>query len=359
MTKKLNTLKHVLRSMLAGMGFAAFGLTTSVQANQANPLFASEDVIKIKLTAPFSDLSRKARSSTDPYPATLMLDGFAPETHSISLAARGNSRRRPDVCRFPPLRVKFSEKPTTTSLFSKQKSLKLVTHCQKSKSKQKYALLEYSAYQLFNVVTPESLRVRMAEIEYIEAKSGKVIATRLGFFIEDTDDAAERNRLKEIDRASVSKGQLSPEAAARYSLFQYMIGNVDWSMQRGPDGKDCCHNTKLLGATKNSGTNFKLVPYDFDFSGLVNAPYAVPPANVKISSVKVRKYRGLCIHNEALKRQVASFRQNRSRFEGVVSDVPGLSSKEKSKAIAYLSGFFDTLEDPKALDRKLLGSCRT
>ena len=337
---------------------ALFGQTASAQVSQATPLFSSEDVINIKLVAPLSTISRKARNNTDPHPATLILEGVNPETHSISLAARGNSRRRPDVCKFPPLRVKFSEKPAYNSLFSNQKSLKLVTHCQKSESKQKYALLEYSTYKLFNVVTPESLRVRMAEIDYIEEKSGKIVATRYGFFIEDTDDAAARNGLKEIDRPRINKTHLSTDAAARYALFQYMIGNLDWSMQRGPEGKDCCHNTKLLGVTKNSSSQLKLVPYDFDFSGLVDAPYAVPPENVKVSSVKDRKYRGLCIHNQAMPRQAAYFQQNRHRFENAISNVPGLSSKEKSKVIGYLSSFFKTLATPKDFEKKIIGECR-
>ena len=355
MDKSFHSLRIAFKALLFCAFLALFEQTASAQAN---PLFSSEDVIKIKLVAPFSKISRKAKSNTDAYTATLTLEGANSETHSISLAARGNSRRRPDVCKFPPLRVKFSEKPAYNSLFSKQKSLKLVTHCQKSKSKQKYALLEYSAYKLFNVVTPESLRVRMAEIDYIEEKSGKISATRYGFFIEDTDDAAARNGLKEIDRENISKNQLSIDEAARYALFQYMIGNLDWSMHKGPKGKDCCHNTKLLGVTKNSQLQFKLIPYDFDFSGFVNAPYAVPPTNVKVSSVKDRKYRGLCIHNQAVPQQAIFFQQNRQRFENAISNVPGLSSKEKSNAIRFLSSFFKTLDTPKDFERKILGDCR-
>jgi len=344
---------------LLSVVFGLFGLTASAQTGVANPLFSGESVIKIKLVAPISTITRKASKNTDPHEATLIVEGASLETHSISLAARGNSRRRPEVCRFPPLRVKFSEKPALNSLFSKQKSLKLVTHCQRGKRKQKYALLEYSAYKLFNVVTPESLRVRMAEIEYVEAKSGKIVTTRYGFFIEDTDDAAARNGLKEIDRPRVGKDQVSHDEAARYALFQYMIGNIDWSMQKGPDGKDCCHNTKLMGASKSSSSQFKLIPYDFDFSGLVDAPYAIPPENIKISSVKVRRYRGLCIHNQALRRQVPGFKQNRQRFEAAISGVPGLSSKEKTKAIGYLSSFFNTLNDPTEFEERVVESCRT
>lgn len=358
MNKQSNKFRLTFTALLLSSFLALFGTTASAQVKQAKPLFSSEDVIKVKLVAPFYTISRKAKNNTDPYAATLTLEGTNPETHSISLAARGNSRRRPDVCKFPPLRMKFSEKPANGSLFFKQKSLKLVTHCQKSRSKQKHALLEYSAYKLFNIVTRESLRVRMAEIDYVEEKSGNIVATRYGFFIEDTDDAAARNGLKEIDRPRISKAQLSTDEAARYALFQYMIGNLDWSMHRGPAGKDCCHNTKLLGLTKNSSSQFKLIPYDFDYSGLVDAPYAVPPEGIKISSVKVRKYRGLCIHNQAVSQQAAFFLQNQPRFESAISNVPGLSTKDQSKAILYLSSFFKTLGDPKEFEKRIIRDCR-
>ena len=358
MNKRYHNWNFTFRSILICLLLSLFGTSASAQYSQANQLFNSEDVIKIKLVAPFSTITRNAKKNTDPHPATLILEGAKPETHSISLAARGNSRRRPDICKFPPLRVKFKEKPAYDSLFSKQKSLKLVTHCQQSKYKQKYSLLEYSVYKLYNVVTPVSLRVRMAEIDYIEEKSGKTITTRFGFFIEDTDDAAERNGMKEIDLPKINSSQLTTESAARYGLFQYMIGNLDWSMVRGPDGKDCCHNTKLIGATKNSTSQLKLIPYDFDFSGLVDAPYATPPANVKVSSVKIRKYRGLCPHNQAVTQQAVYFQQNRQRFEAAISNVPGLASKEKSSAIEYMSSFFKILDTPGDLERKALRDCR-
>ena len=352
-------LKHCIKLGIGGMCFLMLSLPNAALAKQAKPLFSSDDVIKIKLVAPFSDLKRKASRSTEPYDGRLTVVGLSPESHVITLAARGNSRRRPDVCKFPPLRVKFPKKPDAASLFAKQKSLKLVTHCQSSKSQQKYALLEYSVYRLYNVLTPESLKVRMAEIDYVETTTGKVIITRYGFFIEDADDAAKRNNMKEIDQPTVSREQLSTDAAARYGLFQYMISNLDWSVKKGPTGRDCCHNTKLIGATKTSVSNIKPVPYDFDYSGLVNAPYAAPPEGIKVSSVKTRRYRGYCVHNDAVQRQAAMFLANRPEFERVISTVPALSDKDKSKAASYLASFFKTLDDPNKFSRQIIGKCRS
>jgi hypothetical protein len=341
-------------ALLAIMG--ASSVTAS--AKDPKPLFQTGEMLKIRIEAPFKDLTRKATRSTDPYPATLILEGDASEQHTIALSARGNSRRNKDLCTFPPLRVEFSEKPEDMSLFDGQKRLKLVTHCRLSRSYQQYYLLEYTAYKLFNVMTPNSLQVRMAEIDYVEAGSGKLITTRIGFFIEDTDDAAKRIGMKEIDLPDITKSQLDVLAAARYGLFQYMIGNLDWSMHNGPEGKDCCHNTKLIGAAKDAVSDLIPVPYDFDYSGLVNAPYAVAPAELRIRSVRTRRYRGFCIHNPEARAEARRINENRQAFYDIVDAVPALSDGSKRSTQKYLDKFFADIEDDEKMEKKLLSNCR-
>ncbi len=128
------------------------------------------------------------------------MSGAAPETLPVTLSARGITRRKDDICSFPPLRVEFTQKPGPSSLFKGQKHLKLVTHCQRPADFQQYLLLEYSAYRLYHALTPESFNVRLAKIDYARA-DGRALTTRLGFFIEDVDDVAKRNgqeRLKGV-----------------------------------------------------------------------------------------------------------------------------------------------------------------
>jgi len=259
-------------------------------AAHADPLFQSDEVIDVRIDAPFSLITRKTGRSVDPHAGVLTTgDGTA---HPIMISARGKSRR--EFCRFPPLRVRFDPKPKAPSVFKGQKGLKLVTHCQKSKSYRQFTLLEYSAYKMLNTLTNESLRVRLANIEYVDTKSGKTVAVRQGFFIEDTDDAAKRLGKKELDIPKVKSSQLNSIDAARTELFQYMIGNLDWSIRLGPQKSDCCHNAKLIAQTKRATTDFTPVPYDFDASGLVDASHASPPQSLRVSSVRTRLYRGFC-----------------------------------------------------------------
>lgn len=326
---------------------------SAARAGEATPLFASPDPIDITITGPVNDIVRKTASSTDPRPATLKIGD---ETLAIDLSARGNSRRRPDVCKFPPLRVRFAAPPAEGSLFQKQKSLKLVTHCRVQESFQQHTLLEYAAYRMFNEVTEASFRVRLANVRYVESGSGKLVAQRVGFFIEDADDVADRLDMKEVEAAKLSIGQHDPASAARAVLFFHMIANHDWSMLAGPEG-ECCHNGKLLGPDKAATTGLTYLPYDFDYSGFVDAPYAAPPEDFGIKSVTSRYFRGDCALNAEVIKAAAAFRAKRSAIEAAIRATPTLEPKTAGKAVGFLKGFYSDIADDAAVD-KLLKRCR-
>ncbi len=330
----------------------------TARAGDPHPLFADHAPITLTITAPFGELTRAAERSTEPFPASLDYHGDAPETHAIELSARGLSRRSRVLCDFPPLRIAFKEKPADASFFDGQKRLKLVTHCKRSSRFQQYYLMEYAAYRLLNVITPLSLKVRMAQIDYVEATSGKTVISRLGFLIEDTDDAAKRNDMVEIDVPDIAKEQLNAADAARYAVFQYMIGNLDWSMHSGAEGRDCCHNTKLIGAKGAGQDNLIPVPYDFDYSGLVNAPYAVPPESIAVREVRQRHYRGFCAFNEEARAATGEFRAEKDALMAVLADISPLSERTRKSAQKYLTEFFDDIADDTSVEKELLATCR-
>jgi hypothetical protein len=230
--------------------------------------------------------------------------------------------------------------------------LKLVTHCRSSASFQQYLLMEYSAYRLFNLVTPVSFRARLATVDYVDP-GGKPITTRWGFFIEDKDDVARRNNLRPANVGDrISSTQLEARQAARVAMFEYMIGNLDWSVRAGPPGEGCCHNSRLI--TRAPGGPFVPVPYDFDYSGLVNAPYAVAPDGT--GGVKARRYNGFCAHNAEALAAAAAFRAQRGALLAVLSEVP-LDEGARRRAAAYLDGFFADIADDRSVASKLLRTC--
>ena len=340
-------MKRFLGGLLLAGAAPAFG-----QA-QGTPLFANDAPLRLSIQGPISLIAKNAEDSTVPRDGTLTLTG-SPEVHAIRLTARGISRRRKETCSFPPLRVELARPAVATSLLAGQRRLKLVTHCRSSPGFQQHLLLEYSAYRIFNLLTPLSYRVRLASIDYLEP-NGRNLVSRMGFFIEDTDDVARRNGLKEAvvgDR--IASALLEPRQAARVALFQYMVGNLDWSMRAGPQGEGCCHNSRLLSG---QGASMVPVPYDFDYSGLVDAPYAVPPEGFNIRSVRSRVYQGYCRNNGQALAAAAEFRSARPAIEALFGQIPSMEQRTRKDALSYLGKFFDDIANDETMRAKVLKSC--
>lgn len=347
--------------MTTALSIASVALVTLAPAMARaapKPLFASDSTLQLRIEAPFAKLLRSAPRSTEGYDATLKVTAPATETLAIKLSPRGISRRTTEACEFPPLRIEFKEKPGADSLFKGQKELKLATHCRNDFDYQDYGMLEFLAYRLNNVLTPQSFRVRLAEIDYVETGSSSVRIHRRGFLVEDVDGVASRNELKQVKTPKIDHSQLDPAATARSDLFQYMIGNQDWSDTAGPAGTHCCHNVNLLGKTAADTSGLVPVARDFDSSGLVNPPYALPPANVPIKSVRQRFYRGFCQFNDQAKAAVQDILGKRAALLDVVNGATTLTSRSRNNTTKYLQEFFDEISDPAKLQEHIIGRCR-
>lgn len=322
------------------------------------PLFSSEEILNLRIEAPFNALIHAAPHSTNPFEGKLTVSGATPETLPIQLSPRGISRRNPANCDFPPLKIEFKDKPGSASLFKGQKSLKLVTHCRGDFKYQDYNLLEYAAYRIANILTPASFRVRLAEIDYVETGSSTVRIHRHGFLVEEASEMAERNGQKEVKADRIEPGQLNAAATAKSDLFQYLIGNLDWSDLAAVPGTNCCHNVKLLGSSSDSRRDLVPVPYDFDSSGFVDAPYANPPTGVPVRTVRSRYFRGLCQFNAQTTEAAHQVLQNRAAVLSSVAATPALSEGRKKSTNEYLEEFFNTISDPDKLQHQVLDHCR-
>lgn len=341
-----------MKGLTALLAFCCLALSASAVAQQPKPLFAASDPIHIAIEAPFSTLI-KNRETTNIVQGTITdPSGIA---LPVSLNPRGITRRSADTCDFPPIRVTFTAPPPATSLFAGQKKLKLITHCRNSASFQQYVLLEYSAYKMYNLLTPHSFRARLANIDYRDA-DGRPLMTRVGYFLEDLRDVAKRNGMKQThapDRIPVP--DLSAPDAARFALFEHMISNHDWSMRAGPTGHDCCHNAELMGPLSPGAT--VPVPYDFDFSGFVSTPYATPPDELNLTSVRQRFFRGYCIHNTDIIAAARQMREARPQLMAAITSTPGLDPKTASRAISFLDPFFASIATDDAVNANILKHC--
>lgn len=306
-----------------------------------SPLFAENSVLHIRLTGPLRTLF-KNDSDRDELKFSLRANDIE---HSIKVQLRGKSRRV--VCDFPPLRLNFSSADTAESVFAGQDKLKLVTHCHPRSANEHDVLQEYAAYRILNILTDHSFRVRLLRITYddIENQSDDSATARYGFLIEPRAGLAVRVGSTPVELSGVRLSSLDGVHAASVFIFQYLIGNTDWSLVSADGDDACCHNGDLFEV----GSVRYFVPYDFDRSGLVNARYARPDPSLRISRVTQRLYRGYCIAPENIAVALNAIISRREEILNVVAELPDLPQKKINATTKYLERFFKKAENKEKL----------
>lgn len=329
-------------------------LAAPAGAQKAAPLFSSNDVLDLTLAVPLRTLIvRKARRPD--LDATLSYSANGKTvTLDAEVTTRGHSRLQ--VCNFPPLKLNLKRKQVPDTLFADQNKLKLVTRCKDSERYEQYLQLEYLIYRLYEQVTPLGFRVRPVLMHYVDTDRKDRTESAPGFLLENIKGVADRAGMEVVERPSIGLAELDPEQVTVMSVFQYMIGNTDWStLQPDPDD-DCCHNVSMLGPRDGDG-GLVGVPYDFDQAGLIDAIYALPDERLGIRSVRERLYRGFCSGNDALERVVARFNAARARIEALFA-TPALLDDYRSQATEYLARSYEILNDPDQRRSEIVGRCR-
>lgn len=318
----------------------------------ARPLFAAREPLPFTLIADFRAIARNRDSTSKVrHRATLVVNDSAGAERRlpVELRTRGHFRLKASTCRFVNLLVSFpkEKKELRGTPFEGQKSLKLGAHCQDDVRYERLLRREHLAYRIGNVISPRTFRTRLSKGTYIDSASGKPITTRLAMWIESEDDVASRQgaRLREFKRALFA--DLDARTLDEMALFEYLIGNTDWSIY-------ALHNVRL--AATDSGTVYPL-PYDFDFSGLVNAPYAGPAPQLNLSSVRERMYRGPCRTWDELSPHVARIAARETEILSLLDEAPRLEDGEARDVRRFLQEFFQTARDPKDAKQAFIDRC--
>lgn len=309
-----------------------------------NPLFTDEEVLKFTLSMNIREVLKDRGEEPGYHGAVITYQDKAGKTitEALKVRVRGNRRRDPTVCNFPPLLLNFKRSTVENTVFGKVNKLKLVTHC----NNEDYVLREYLVYKLYNVITDLSFRVRLCQISYVDSTGKRKPEIKYAFLIEDEDDMAARNTATIMpDELLIRMDATENRAMAKLALFQYMIGNTDWSVPYR-------HNILLLYLA-SLGKPVP-VPFDFDYSGIVMTPYAKPPPELGISTVRQRLFRGYSIPEEALSELVPFFNNRKNAFYRLYTANPQLDSKYKKQTLKYLDAFYKTINDPKDFERHIL-----
>ncbi len=341
-------------------GFAVVATPGSALAAEGDAgtqlLFATSAVLRVQIEAPFTTLMRDR--SSDEYQDGLLhiiSESGTRQTLDLRLRTRGNYRRKAEHCEFAPLRLNFSKQQVRGTVFDGQDKLKLVTHCENSRrSYEQSVLLEHLAYRIFNELTALSFRARLLHVEYIDTERDHKTRTKYAILIEDEEALFRRIGMEFAAIGSATPEQLDPQQTALVSLFQYFIGNTDFSPLRGAANEFCCHNVVLASVP---GTGLLPIPYDFDMSGLVDAPYASPNPKLSISKVTQRLYRGLCIHNEQLDGAIGILSEKRQAIALLVENQEALLKGSRQTALHFLDKYYDRVASDSAIEDNLIREC--
>lgn len=311
-------------------------------------LFESDELLKLTLRF---DINAYKKEKTDTVYQNAILTYHLSETDSINkeikLRARGELRR--NYCDFPPIRLNFRKSKSSIDEFSNLDKLKLVTHCKLGN--EEYTLKEYLIYKLYNVLTENSFKVRLAQITYINTGKKSKPIMQFAFLIEPLEALCKRTNCVEVKVQNITQKNIKPEIMDRMAIFNYMIGNTDWSVP-------VKHNIVVLsqGGTDRPSLGV-ILPFDFDYAGLVDADYAVPFEGLGLASVRDRKYLGICRDKEVFIKALQEFLAKKEEFYKVINEFPYLKEKSKKEMIVYLNGFFDEIDKRNTLAFKLLQDC--
>ena len=320
----------------------------------AAPLFADHSLVNVRIEAPLTTLLKER-------PEDEYLEGSFTFTESdgserkfdLKLRTRGRFRRKKSTCTFPPVRLNFPKKQVEGSLFDGQDKLKLVTHCNtRRKNYEQLVLREYLAYRILHTLTDRSFGARLMRISWVNTEGGDPVV-KYGFVIEDDDDIGSRIGMEKLSSPGLAYNILNQPHTNLMVVYQYMIGNTDFSLIRGPADSDCCHNSVPF----DGPDGIYAIPYDLDFSGLVDAPYADPNPQFKIRSVKERVYRGRCSNNAILTDTLSGIVAKKSEIYALVDELDGLDARNRAQVTKYLDSFFEVAEDPKKTERELIREC--
>ena len=197
--------------------------------------------------------------------------------------------------------------------------------------------------------------MRLVHLEY-EDTDGRLktaFESSYGFLIEPLEQVVSRSGGSLSGIPAVRLGEIDEKQAALVYVFQYLIGNTDWSFVKADSDDSCCHNIELI----KIGSKQFPVPFDFDLAGLVNATYARPDPSLKITKVRQRLYRGFCTNPDVLRAALDTLSSKEDEILQVVANLPLMSAKDKKKKTGYLQEVFRKADDRDKLIKSFEKNC--
>lgn len=322
---------------LSMLGFANLSAETSPSIFD---VLGYKEVVKVEIETDLTSITTDRRNE-EKQAARFTYENAAGEQEqwNIKLKLRGKLRRK--ICSpIPPLKLYFDKDDLKAAGLAKYDDLKLVNYCGDNKEEAKELLIkEYLAYKMYNELTDQSFRVQLLKITYRDTETNHKIK-QWGFLIEDTAQLRARIGAKKYDVAVEKGGEipLARRQAQLVAVFEYMIGNTDWRTDFEKNVKFMSYKDQVLA-----------IPYDFDYSGLVDPPYATPDVNYGLTSLQERAYLGTVEDIDSIRPILAYFKKQKEAIVNVVLNERHLFSDAKDEMLAYIESFYADLSQETLL----------
>jgi hypothetical protein len=319
------------------------------RAKASEAFFAGVTPLEVNLTMNIKRV-RNDKGENPPWrAASLSYKDASGKEVALPAQVRTRGIWRKKNCEMPPLRLNFKGEQTKGTLLEGVDKPKLVNYCKDTDDYEQYLIQEAQLYRVYNLLTPASHRMRLLTVNYTDSAGGKVYAKRTGILLEEPDVMAARNGGPIMDLKGAVAEDLEPFHDALVGLFNYFIGNTDFSIY-------ALHNVELV----NQASGLVLpVAFDFDFSGVINTTYATPDPKLPIQNVRFRLFRGYCQNSEEYKKAIARFNEKKEAIYGLYSDDIGKMLKPKivESTLKYFDDFYKTINDAKRSKREIDEDC--
>jgi len=313
-------------------------------------LFNKHDVLKVTIKSDFKNLiKRKYKDEYQGAVFKLMFNDSVQITRNIKIKARGVMRK--SSCFMPPLKLNFSKKDAFSKQMKSFDKLKMVLDCRRGETYEQYLLSEYYAYKILNIINDYSLRVRLLHVTYIDESGRFKDITRYAFIIESLNQLAERHNSIRIETKNIRDLNTNQQVLVDTYLFQYLIGNTDWSIPG-------MHNVYLIKSNDPLNQKPYVIPYDFDYAGIVNTNYAIPDELLGTESVRERVYRGVCLSENMLLQSGQYFIDKKQEIYDLYHNDLLFNKSNKRSTLNYLDQFYKILENENLFKRNIIKNCR-
>jgi hypothetical protein len=306
-----------------------------------------DSAVDLYLTTDWKEIQKNKKQKTY-IPAKVVI--LTARKDSIHLDAKVKTRghMRLDICSFPPLKLKFEKGELSAKLLSSFNEMDIVNHCEESAMHDQLLLREYLAYKLWELVSPYYFNVQLIRLHYLKPDGAQAYKSGYAFLMENTEELVARLSARRNKTPVISSSAVEKEPMLRVALFEYMIGNTDWYITNR-------HNLEFVAIP--SFNVLVPVPYDFDYSGLVSAPYAAHHTSIDLPSVSTRYYQGKCVSEEEVHNVLKIFLAQKEKILMTPHHIQGLNDKSINYTVSYLNSFFDIIENPKKLENLIMEHC--